>query len=68
MFIVRLRVRGQPAPVELPGWADVYTAVVLQNILKCNPCIEAVEVIDPDARPDLFASEGESHARNAQRG
>jgi hypothetical protein len=56
MSIIRLHVRGQPAPVELPGWPDVFTATVVRNILRPSPLIPGAEVIEVDATRDLFGS------------
>jgi hypothetical protein len=55
MFIIRLHVRGQPVPIELPGWPDAFTAAVVRDILRSSPLIAAADVIEADAPRDLFA-------------
>jgi hypothetical protein len=49
MFVIRLHIRGLPAPVELPGWPDVFTAVVVRDILRSSPLIQEAEVVEVDA-------------------
>jgi hypothetical protein len=46
MYTVRFIVRGQPAPVEVPGWEDVLAAVLLRAFLRSNPFVDAVELIE----------------------
>jgi hypothetical protein len=60
MFIVRLHVRGQPVPVELPGWPTLHVARVVRDILRCSPLIAAAEIVEVDAAQDLFAGMEES--------
>jgi hypothetical protein len=66
MFMIRLHVRGQPAPVELPGWPDVFTAVVVRNILRSNPLIPEAEVAEVDAPRELFADVEEANGSDDQ--
>jgi hypothetical protein len=62
MFIVRLHVRSQTAPVELPGWPDVFTAAVVRDILRSGPRVLEAEVVEADAPRDLFPNPDETDA------
>jgi hypothetical protein len=61
MFIARLCLRGQPAPLDLPGWPDVFTAVVVRDILRSSPLIPEAEVVETTDQPDLFPKEEAKH-------
>jgi hypothetical protein len=46
VYTVRFIVRGQPTPIEVPGWEDVFAAVILRTFLRSNPFVDAVELIE----------------------
>jgi hypothetical protein len=58
MYTVRFIVRGQPAPIEVPGWEDVFAAVLLRTFLRSNPFVDGVELIEEATTPPGFDSHG----------